>query len=659
MQLKSGSVNRELSLLKIKIKNQLNQQAEMCKRENTTWIATLVLFFFCFSSHAQWKLHGVPNQVVKSSRIKSNATPMSLPFWDDFSFVNTIADTLWFEKNTVRVMDDMGINLPSLGVAVFDGLNAAGSPYVTDDLISSGFNDLLLSRPVKLNEVPPANRTDKVFLSFAWQWKGKGEGPDPGDYLQIDFKDDNGNWVPVKVINVIGTLNENNFTNELIPIVDTKYFHETFQFRIRNYGRRSGAFDTWLIDYVYLNQFRSATDLSFPDRALASQPGSIFGNYTAVPAPHFKENFIFTAPSISVQSNNAGFTVLEINTDIQTTYYENEIAIDLPSVNLEVNRNIEEFDNFQRKNILLLNLPNETNTAIFPINYDSLKITLSYILGSGDNKIIGSEPFADYDPAIYAPIDFRYNDTTQVIYDVRSYYAYDDDEAEFAVSLDQDNYLGAQKFEMLTIERDTLTAVYIYFPTLAGQLSSLVEISIWADDAGVPSTTPIQTFNVPINRTGLDTYQKIKLGTGVIVDPIFYIGWREPQNGFVAIGLDKSSKAKNILYENTNGTWQAVNGIDGAIMIRPAFEKADIITGTEETDTQVNVFPNPNQTGEIYLPIKAEIISWSNINGSNIAFEVETNTHVKKISMLQKQIGLSIIQFKVGQTTYIKKVITL
>ncbi len=605
---------------------------------------------------AQWKLHGLP-QKANNQKIKQLTAPISLPFWDDFSFDGRTADTLWADKASVRIMQDMGNALPTLGVAVFDGLNSLGSPYVTDDLISSGFNDILLSRKIKLEEVPVADRANKVYLSFSWQWKGKGEAPDAGDYLQIDFFDNTNTWQTVKVVNTIGTPNASVFTTELIAIQNEIFYHNNFQFRIRNYGRRSGAFDTWLIDYVYLNTNRSATDISFPDRSLASQPTSFFSSYRAVPAEHFNDTFTLTGPTIEVQSNNAGFTVLELTTKISSTFYLNGVTTKSPEITLENNRNIEEFINFQRKAITLQTIPDENNTTIFPSSYDSLDLTLNYTLGSGDNIPIGTDPFADYDPAVYAPIDFRWNDTTSQVYRIRSYYAYDDGEAEFAVSLDQDNYLAAQKFTLLTNTIDTLTSLYIYFPLLAGSLSNLVELSIWSDAGGVPSANPIQQFTIPILRTGLYQFQKIKLGTGVRVDPVFYIGWREPQNGFVGIGLDKSVNVENILFENTNGSWQAVSGISGAIMIRAAFEKADLVTSVPEPEDDVLVFPNPSTNGEIYISKQAMPLSLTTPQGKTLSYTISEKDVYNCLALTQVYQGLSILTFKQGSKIFTKKII--
>src|SRR5262245_4981164 len=64
-----------------------------------------------------------------SARTKA-VVPISLPFWDDFSFVteNHAVDSLWVNNAQVLVGDGQAINPPTIHVATFDGLNQNGAP---------------------------------------------------------------------------------------------------------------------------------------------------------------------------------------------------------------------------------------------------------------------------------------------------------------------------------------------------------------------------------------------------------------------------------------------------------------------------------------------------------------------------------------------------
>src|SRR5690606_22140844 len=55
-------------------------------------------------------------------------------------------------------------------------------------------------------------------------------------------------------------------------------------------------------DYVYVNRGRHADDLSFPDRAIATQLGPLFGVYRAMPRKHFFSNDQLTPPAFEIRN---------------------------------------------------------------------------------------------------------------------------------------------------------------------------------------------------------------------------------------------------------------------------------------------------------------------------------------------------------------------
>ena len=80
------------------------------------------------------------NTVQKNSTARSQTVPpLSLPFWDDFSFtpINNPADTfssyplrsLWEQGENVWINNGLGINPPTMNVASFDGLDSVGLPF--------------------------------------------------------------------------------------------------------------------------------------------------------------------------------------------------------------------------------------------------------------------------------------------------------------------------------------------------------------------------------------------------------------------------------------------------------------------------------------------------------------------------------------------------
>ena len=94
----------------------------------------------------------------------------------------------------------MGINPPSINVATFDGLDSAFLPY-SQQVLTNGLRDSLVSQAIKLG-VPgvAVGERNSVYLSFFYQWQGNGEAPDPDDYLQVEFRNDLGQWEKVMTI---------------------------------------------------------------------------------------------------------------------------------------------------------------------------------------------------------------------------------------------------------------------------------------------------------------------------------------------------------------------------------------------------------------------------------------------------------------------------
>jgi hypothetical protein len=231
----------------------------------------------------------------KSSAARTQAiNPVTLPFWDDFATITDgVADsTLWEYGKSVWINSGMGINPPSLNVATFDGLDSVGRAYSVNDLLAKGFADKMVSAPIRMDEVLPANRT-RVAITFFYQFKGRGEAPDPGDALSLHFKNEAGIWEQVWSIENTGTLVTDQFIRVTVPITGANYFHDDFQFRFQNFARLSGPYDTWHVDYVYVNSGVPFTPDSngnvyplFPDRTISQSPTSLFKDYRAVPM-HF------------------------------------------------------------------------------------------------------------------------------------------------------------------------------------------------------------------------------------------------------------------------------------------------------------------------------------------------------------------------------------
>ena len=69
-----------------------------------------------------------------------------------------------------------------------------------------------------------------------------------------------------------GIENETNEFEQILLKIDSSYWHNEFQIKFQAYGNPSGAFDTWLVDYIFLNQSRYQDDVAYLDRVLTRRP---------------------------------------------------------------------------------------------------------------------------------------------------------------------------------------------------------------------------------------------------------------------------------------------------------------------------------------------------------------------------------------------------
>lgn len=592
---------------------------------------------------------------MQSAQRSKALEAMPLPFWDDFSFHEKAGDTLWASKHTVRITDGFAIRPPSIGAAVFDGLNAAGDPY-TIDLISSGFTDTLESRSIRLDGVALANR-DSVYISFVYQWKGNGEAPDFSDYLQVDFKNAEGEWLPISLIRVPQNPDPTIFYDYIEKIDNEIYFHNDFQFRILRYGRMSGAFDTWIVDYVYLNEHRFATDLSFPDRSVSTGFTSLFGDYCAVPKNHFIQNKLATLPSYVISTQQNESTPLDQFTYLTSSHYVSGELVSTFSNQLDFDGNLA-LAPFERKEYQLKTLPDWDNGDVFSAASDSTILTFQLILTSNDNLsiyAIPKDPAADYDDLIYSPINFRSNDTVQTSYTINDYYAYDDGIAEYSLGLAQAGNEAAFGFSQLSDEPDTLTGAYIYFPKLAGQLSNIMDLLVYNDSDGQPNTLLAEEV-VPVKRIGVDVFHKITLKNAVIVPKNFYIGWRQPNNGTITIGLDRSADHTDKLFSNSNGTWINPSNVTGTVMIRPIFGKGNVTTSVATTEKEISIFPNPVQQS-FTINQAAEVVHITTVNGQVLSFTQHREADRTIVTLHQTLSGLAIVQLRVNGKLITRKIV--
>lgn len=569
----------------------------------TVWsVVMLMVLSLDTVSFAQLQIRSInraSNSLATSSgaRITATRDTVNLPFWDDFSFSKTAADSTLWESNTGAVINGtLGKVAPTVNVASFDGHDLFGNPHNPDG-VNSETVDVLTSQPIDLEAVD-LDKRDSVWFSFYWQMGGLGEVPEQRDSLKLEFLDKDGSWhEEYALIGVADSLFDD-FKKVFIPIDHDDYFHSGFQFRFRASGNSLGPYDAWHIDYVYLNQDRSPINESLIDRAVTEAPTPIFSEYTMIPY-----DLLFDFPDTIYHEISFDFATLEnkvhpVEFEYTLTNYDYPNT-DSAAFNATLFYLNDTDDNFS--------LPaNGRNTNFIPalndsyfLGYDSLFIETELIFSSTTDgyfikSIDGPEGAEVITYLTDDEYNYRLNDTVRSYFEIHETLAYDDGSAEYAAGLNKNRSQLAIYFNIPSA--DTITYIDIYFPQLNPSSSGEeILLSVLKDLSGEPSSVlREQTYIIP-GGAQLNQFDRFVLDAPVIVSGEFYIGFQQFTNDYIGIGLDNNSLlGTQKIFVNTEDEWEPNLKVEGIIMIRPVFADSDyVVTSVDEQKPEIVIYPNP------------------------------------------------------------------
>lgn len=534
---------------------------------------------------------------MRAARTMTDSTRYRLPFWDDFSRSRLVPDSSrWFlSPGSPNIKPGSGINPPSLNVAVFDGWDVYGKPYQSTAL-AQGPADSLVSRFIDLELVPQGLR-NTVFLSFFWQKEGRGEQPDPADSLRLQFRTAEGTWITVWSVDVQDAASSTEFTQQLVAIDQPDFFHAWFQFRFQNFGRLSGGYDTWNIDYIFINSGRSAGDRAFDDRALTSLPGSFIPKYTGMPFDHFLVN---------LENNVQGVAAEFYNLDSQVQPTEYSALLRDTSRIYDIMDQFTVLDpnplGFERRRIV----STPVNPAAFLSLPDTSRLNLEtyFHINSGDTIRFGS-------------VDFRVNDTARTYILLDRELSYDDGSAEWAAGINQNG--GQLAYRFVAAKPDAITELRIFFPEyLEGNAGRTVTLIIWDYLSEGVEGRLLTEQHVIQPSGGPDQFATYRLGRPVVVSDTFYVGYLQNTSDFFGVGLDKNTDSGSEIFYNTNGAWEVNTRVSGSLMIRPVFSFRQAV-GLHDDSAQNDIRVYPNPAGSYFIVEgRADRVSLCDLQGREL-----------------------------------------
>ncbi|WP_339699151.1 T9SS type A sorting domain-containing protein [uncultured Roseivirga sp.] len=577
------------------------------------------------------------NFVSKAAGNNQTQASLTLPFWDDFSQAGFSPNpTLWLSGEHVRISSSIAKSAPTLNVAVFDGVDASGRPYNATSLLN-GATDSLVSQMIDLSTLT-ADQVDSVYISFFWQATGNGEMPDRQDSLVLQFKKPDGIWQ--SAWRQIGGLdNQSEEFNQVVLKVNPEFFYDGFQFRFKSFTRLAGAFDTWLVDYIYLNDGRHQNDVAHVDRALTRRPSFLIAPYSAMPTEQF-----FADPAKYLSETNTEF--YNLNDFFQPIQFTTTVK-DLGTGNqLEVLNN-ESVANpppgpYARRTFTSPTL----SVANIDVDADSLWLETTYYIKSGDNFYIENIS-ATNDTTFNTNLDYRVNDTVRVITKIDDFFAYDDNEADFAAGINQNG--GKLAYEFFAEERALLTHIDINFP-FTQQAGEPIELFVWTNIEEEARSEEIlfqDSYSVlrPASIGAMTTYE---LDTPIFVQGTFFIGFQQATNEFLAVGLDKNQDSGDKMFYNVDGTWRKNENVKGSFLMRPRFDKtvaSTFVPGKVAPEVQLDVYPNPSE-GEFNIRGQVEALQLFDSWGKEAQFTVEETQTGLKVLFGKNQKGIYLLHVK-------------
>lgn len=541
----------------------------------------------------------------------------SLPFWDDFS---TGIDTLKWTVSGASYTETIGQNPPSLGQILFNGVDQNGRPYSLQ-IRDQGESDFLTSKPFDLSTLTPSQQ-ESLYLSFFWQAGGKAEAPDGRDRLTLQVLDAEGNWNTVWLKPGGEGPDRTVFSQEIIKILP-EWQHAGFQFRFFSNGRQIGPFDSWLIDYIYLNTDRSEGDLGYRDRALTQRNQLSFGDYSAYPLELLQQE----QTGLWTQVQNE---FLNLEDRFRAMEYSIEIEDSTGNQLLSVNANTP-FDPVPNSLERRTFLSREFDEVPVPSTETDLIVRTS--LTSGDGLLFQIQ---NGDTTRYSSVDYRLNDTVKTVFPIRDFFAFDNGSADYSAGINQRAGQLAVRFD--SPEPVYLKGISINFSN-ASQANQAVDIVVW--DEIDQSPILVKESFIPVKVPG-QTFIYYELDTNIRVSGEFHVGFIQYSNDFIHVGLDKVNDHGDRIFYDVGAGWVQNEEVKGSLMIRPHVSLAPPFEETVAPEAGFRIYPNP-VVNQLHIEGKFAEIAIFDSFGRQIFLQREQNDEGEIINFEGQRPGIYVV----------------
>jgi hypothetical protein len=372
------------------------------------------------------------------------------------------------------------------------------------------------------------------------------------------------------------------FAQVMIPVKDTSYLYDGFQFRFVNKVSINSNDDIWNVDYIRMGVSRSIFDTAVRDLAYTVDPTFYLNDYTSMPYRQYLAN---ASNERAAAQSDTIWNHYVTNSTVAYGYSAIETTTGTPMGSGASTINIPLYSKRG------FSFPTFTTVVSPPTTTSRMVYRNTYFLQSGN------------------PNEPKDNDTIvkEQVFD--NYLAYDDGTAEKSYFLNLAQSLpGKTALEFKLNAPDTLQGIAIYFgqqvPTGSSKFFSAVAYSKLAGVAGALNDAKLfeQDFLYPIFTDTINKFSIYRFDSPVMLPAgVFYLGTSQPASSgsdSLYLGLDVNRVGGNHLYFNVLGTWQS-SLISGAVMIRPLIGRPVTNTAVDNSRSSTPgwaLYPNPATT---------------------------------------------------------------
>ena len=432
------------------------------------------------------------------------------------------------------------------------------------------------------------------------------------------------------------------FTQAFVSVPDT-LFHDGFQFRFRAFGNQSGAYDVWLLDYILLTNRWRSEQRGYFDRSIETESASLLKPYYSMPLHHFLADPVKYSQIPSLFATNLNSRIQPVSYTVRLEDHETEtefqrLANEVP-------------DNLPAQSRLRLTGSRAVDPALLEgLGKDSLTVDVNFFLNSGDNFLINRIGGAG-DTLYYAKVDLRENDTLRTQVHFGDFFAYDDGTAEHAAGINQAN--GELAYQYVFGEKDTITAVRIYFPKIGASGPQIpFQMKFWSK-LDTMHELHAQNFVTQLS-TESEPFAEYKLSSPVIVEDTVYIGWQQSTDDFLAVGLDKNTNSSQRMFYRVSGMWRENTEVEGSLMIRPVVRDVEQVVTSVGSDEH-RFYPNPSES---VLSIRAalEDVRVIDLAGKAVHVDISSWENFTRLVFPNSSFGTYLIHFRLKGKQFTERV---